>query len=675
MYGDNYEEEEEVVQNNGSFLVNFYNNNKKLIWILGIIIIVLLLASLLTKNKGETKNENIEHVITLELAEKELQLSVGNSYILDAKVKDNDKVLNSAVIAWESDNEKIASVSTTGIVKANELGTATITGTYVDLTTNKLYEEHCVINVFKGNANEVITDISFGDGDLMLMKGSEFQLNPVITPRLGYIENETYIIDDENVVTIDENGVVKAKNIGSTTITFVANQNSKTAREFSKEINVYVLDKNFVIGIIRNPSSISFESQVIKVKEGEKKQLNISVEPEKVDSSAFEWTSSNEEFVTVKNGVITAIKEGTSTITVKGLNGVSSSVIIEVEKNIVDVKLISLPSTSIEMNVDTQEVITPNVFPEDASNKAMDFASSDNSVVTVIPNAGFTAATIYAHRAGSADITITSKDGKANSVLKVIVKGNNQGGTVVNPTTPIDSGNNSGNNDNNGSSNGSSGGRWYSEREYEVSSSDAQGNGTMWSTYSGVIGNGGSVGPVKVTISISSKATKTKTLRVCYYNYGSTPCTESSASSSKVAINWSKNFTSLGTYVIRVYEYNSDGSLRRGPDEWFIYINKSNSNNSTSMKTINSSGCYVSAGSQGLSTNFSWKVSGSSVDNSAIVTTVDTQYKCDQLRNGYYCFQNKSTRKYEWNRNYATSSSWQYYPNVTKQSDCLKKNS
>ncbi len=68
-------------------------------------------------------------------------------------------------------------------------------------------------------------------------------------------------------------------------------------------------------------SNIILNKNILELEEGKKETLTITIEPENITNKEVEWTSSNIEIATVnEQGEITAVKEGTATITVKAKN-------------------------------------------------------------------------------------------------------------------------------------------------------------------------------------------------------------------------------------------------------------------------------------------------------------------------------------------------------------------
>ena len=107
-----------------------------------------------------------------------------------------------------------------------------------------------------------------------------------------------------------------------------------------------------------------------------------------------------------------------------------------VTPEIVPVSQITLNKAETSISVGNSETLTATVTPENAANKALKWASSDEDVATVAPDG-----TVTAVKAGAATITATAADGSGKSAVCKV--------TVTGDTTPSQPG---------GSTGGSSGG-------------------------------------------------------------------------------------------------------------------------------------------------------------------------------------------------------------------------
>ena len=113
-----------------------------------------------------------------------------------------------------------------------------------------------------------------------------------------------------------------------------------------------------------------------------------------------------------------------------------------VTPEIVPVSQITLNKTETSISVGNSETLTATVTPENAANKALTWASSDEDVATVAPDG-----TVTAVKVGTATITATAADGSGKSAVCKV--------TVTGDTTPSQPG---------GSTGGSSGGS-FSDRD------------------------------------------------------------------------------------------------------------------------------------------------------------------------------------------------------------------
>ena len=109
-----------------------------------------------------------------------------------------------------------------------------------------------------------------------------------------------------------------------------------------------------------------------------------------------------------------------------------------VTPEIVPVSQITLNKAETSISVGNSETLTATVTPENAANKALTWASSDEDVATVAPDG-----TVTAVKAGAATITATAADGSGKSATCTV--------TVIGGTTPSQPGSSTG-----GSSGGSS---------------------------------------------------------------------------------------------------------------------------------------------------------------------------------------------------------------------------
>ena len=156
-------------------------------------------------------------------------------------------------------------------------------------------------------------------------------------------------------------------------------------------------------------TSVSLDQSSLELAVGETYEFIATVLPENATNKELIWSSSDESVLTVNDGVITAIKEGKATVTVKSKDGFKSSsceVTVNKEPSIIHVSSVSLNETTLNLETGDRYTLQATVLPTDATDKSLSWKSSDDSIVTVTNKGKLTAL-----KAGEATITVTTKDG------------------------------------------------------------------------------------------------------------------------------------------------------------------------------------------------------------------------------------------------------------------------
>ena len=159
-------------------------------------------------------------------------------------------------------------------------------------------------------------------------------------------------------------------------------------------------------------SSVSLNTATIEMVEGETFSLVATVLPKDAEYDGVTWASSNASVASVNSGTVTAIKEGTATITASA-GGKSATCTVKVSTKVVAVTSITLDKISLSMKVGETETITATVNPANATDKSVTWGSSDVSVATVSDGK------VTAKKSGTA--TITAKAGSCIAECTVSV--------------------------------------------------------------------------------------------------------------------------------------------------------------------------------------------------------------------------------------------------------------
>lgn len=162
---------------------------------------------------------------------------------------------------------------------------------------------------------------------------------------------------------------------------------------------------------------IAIDKESLTIDVGSSARLNATVLPEGATNKTVVWSSSDESVAAVGiSGVVTAVGVGSATITATTADGKHSAT-CEVTAVPVSVTGVKLDKTSIELEINHSSNLYATVLPANATNKAITWASGDESIATVDNNGAVTAVS-----QGETDITVTTADGQftATCAVKVV---------------------------------------------------------------------------------------------------------------------------------------------------------------------------------------------------------------------------------------------------------------
>ena len=233
--------------------------------------------------------------------------------------------------------------------------------------------------------------------------------------------NLTWSSSDEEVATVDETGLVTAVGAGEADITVsVADANISSMTH----IKVVILPTG-----VEAPETLSLELN------GEAtKALGAKMTPEDATDVKLAYLSSDESVATVdESGNVTAVGVGECTITTTIVAdttataedaGVDSEMLVVPENAKAETKVtvgkaiesITLDSNEGVLTVGNTHTIKATVFPEDATDKAVTWKSSDESIATVDAEGNVTA-----KDTGNVTIMAVNSDGDVSSTYELTV--------------------------------------------------------------------------------------------------------------------------------------------------------------------------------------------------------------------------------------------------------------
>ena len=393
-----------------------------------------------------TVTPEIIPVSQITLNEAEASISVGNSETLTATVAPENATIKA--LKWTSSDEDVATVAPDGTVTAVKAGAATITATAVDGsgksavckvtviadTTPPAHEHsygdwskdgtnhwHECTDAACPNQSESIKDkaahiydddadttcnvcgyvrtvtpeivpvsqITLNKAETSISVGNSETLTATVAPENAANKALKWASSDEDVATVAPDGTVTAVKAGAATITATAADGSGKS----------AVCKVTVTGDTTPPAHEHRYGDWSKDGTNhwhECTDANCPNQSESIkDTAAHIYDDDADTTCNVCGYVRTVTPE------------------------IVPVSQITLNKAETSISVGNSETLTATVAPENAANKALKWASSDEDVATVAPDG-----TVTAVKAGAATITATAADGSGKSaVCKVTVTG------------------------------------------------------------------------------------------------------------------------------------------------------------------------------------------------------------------------------------------------------------
>ncbi len=145
--------------------------------------------------------------------------------------------------------------------------------------------------------------------------------------------------------------------------------------------------------------------------------VSAAVQPVNANEQGITWSSGDESIATVdENGFVQGVAVGETTIIATSVDGGKTAACAVTVTAFVDVTGVTLPETASVIKTE-QITLTPAISPENASNKAVTWASDDETIATVDENGVVTGV-----KEGEVDIIVTTVDGEKTAACKVTVE-------------------------------------------------------------------------------------------------------------------------------------------------------------------------------------------------------------------------------------------------------------
>lgn len=288
-------------------------------------------------------------------------------------------------------DERVAALDDDGFVVLKSYGKARIQAT----TEDGGYTDVCEFDVY-----EHTVGIRLETEQARVRKGGRLTLSAVAQPEGKTDGRLVWSSSDGSVASVDEEGVVSGKSKGEAVITVTAVDGGYTAE---CRVRVY-----------QPVTELRMDNRSVTVDTGEDIQLTATILPYDADNKSIVWSSDNPDVADVNGkGVVTGVKAGQTVIRATSEDeGISDFCVVTVNQPVTGVSL-SKSELSFSKIGDAEQLVA-SVQPADATNKELNWSSSDESVAIV--SNGRVLCSGY----GSAIVYVTTVDGgyMASCVVK-----------------------------------------------------------------------------------------------------------------------------------------------------------------------------------------------------------------------------------------------------------------
>ena len=342
-----------------------------------------------------------EAAITLDLEEvlvgKGRSVKVTMSYDTEAFPKKPKTV-------WETSDKTVATVSN-GTIKGVNPGTAEITCTAA-FPDGAVGTKTIPVSVYTP-----VKSVS-AKGTLTIGAGSTEVPEITIKPEDASYPNLVWTSSDENVATVDEEGSITGVAGGKATVTGTLQEPGETKQ---KSVRIQVTVTQSVSGVRILESSLT-------IPKGKSQKLTTEVQPATATNQKLTWSSSNPKVATASNGTVSAKGTGTCTITAEAADGsgATASVSVTVIQGVTGIKFQQSKVVIFKGDTYTSRA---TVSPQDATDKSMNWSSSNNSVASVNDSG-----VVTAKSTGKVTITAVARDGSERKASYTL---------IVEPSCPV----------------------------------------------------------------------------------------------------------------------------------------------------------------------------------------------------------------------------------------------
>ena len=313
-------------------------------------------------------------------------IHAGKSYQLKVTTPN----VNTGDVTWKTSNSRVATVSSTGVVKGVKSGSAYIT---VTLKSNKRISARCKFVIL-----QYAKSVSLSKTSLKLYTNESSTLKAKVSPSSTSKKTLKWTSYNKNIVTVSSNGVVKSYNrTGHTTIKVETTDGSRKY-------------KTCKVSVIPRAKGMTISKSLVATYSGEDVKLTAKITNKSIKNKKILWSTSNSNVAVVSSaGYVIATGPGYCYITAKSAENNSNYAVCKfVVRQLV---------TSLRSDISAKTILVNNttrfdtiIEPTNASNTKLTYTSGNNNIATVDSDGYITGV-----NPGKVTITAKTTDGSNKS--------------------------------------------------------------------------------------------------------------------------------------------------------------------------------------------------------------------------------------------------------------------
>lgn len=244
-------------------------------------------------------------VESIEIQEDDMLLYLRDSVQLNAIISPADATYKDVV--WASSEESVLSISEDGVITALTCGEVTVTAT----SANELVDTIQIV------VDEIIAEKIQITGDESLKIGSTMRMGVEYFPENTTIQDIEWESSDETILTISDDGILHAHNVGVASITAIQKDVQTTM-----EIEVLPIE----VEVVEIRADIPE-----KIYSGDTVSFSATVLPTNATYPEVTWSTNHSQIASIdKNGMLTAHLCGKVTVTASTVDGIIDTYVITV---------------------------------------------------------------------------------------------------------------------------------------------------------------------------------------------------------------------------------------------------------------------------------------------------------------------------------------------------------